>query len=68
LVNTEVFDHPNESLNNEELSKVDIENQEEIKPTTNDLIDEDIHSIIDDLIQKIEESLFEESKVRSIND
>ncbi len=68
MVNTEVFDHPNESLNNEELSKVDIENQEEIKPTNNDLIDEDIHSIIDDLIQKIEESLFEESKVRSIND
>jgi hypothetical protein len=50
-------------LNNEELSKIDIENQEEVKPTNNDLIDEDIRLIIDDLIQKVEES-----KVRSIND
>ncbi len=63
LVNTEVVDHPDESLNNEELSKIDIENQEEVKPTNNDLIDEDIRLIIDDLIQKVEES-----KVRSIND
>jgi hypothetical protein len=53
-------------LSNEQSSIVINENQEETN--NKDFIDEDISSVIDDLIRQTEELLVEESKVSSIAD
>ncbi|CAF4703203.1 unnamed protein product [Rotaria sp. Silwood1] len=61
LTNVELDNHNNESSNIEEISTIINENQQE---TTNDNIinDEHIFSVIDDLIRKTEDILFQEFK------
>ncbi|CAF3859734.1 unnamed protein product [Rotaria sp. Silwood2] len=61
LTKAELVDRTNESSNIEEISTITNENQQEIN-NDNFINDEHILSVIDDLIRKTEDLLFEESK------